>query len=447
MIKEIEPDYPAHILEAFRKKTSKSRMEYHRTAEILPAGSVGGLGATNVPYEIYIERGEGCYVWDIDGNRYLDMFCGDWLMTLGHGNALVKAAISEQLEKGTTFGSPPARLGYELANLIRERFPSVEMLRFATSGTEANLNAVRLARTFTKRGKIAKFHGAYHGSADITLISNCLNADPNVLPLGMFPGTERGVVLLPPNDIKACEEIITREKGDLAAILFEPILGVMGFVPLTREFVHFLRDITRKYDIVLICDEVVTMPLEIGGAQGYYGITPDLTTFGKAIGGGLPLAAYGGRRDLMGLLDPHQHDGRAPLLIASTMGGMAVCLAAGIAAVKQYTPEMHRHLHMLGERARGGVATLAKKYDVPLQVSGVGQFFGLHWTPTKVVDYPSYTTNDYHKIMLFCLALAVRDVLVPELGTFVLSGAMTAADIDVFLAAAEQALFDSELVK
>jgi len=446
MITEIEPGFPASVVEAFRKKTPKCRDEYHRTAEVLPMGSPGGLGSLGVPYDLYIERAEGCHYWDMDGNRYLDMFCGDWLQTLGHGNPKIKAAITAQLEKGTTFGCFPAHLGLELANLMRERIPSVEMMRFACSGTEANLNAFRLARTFTKRGKVAKFHGAYHGSADVTLLGNCFD-DPDSPPPGMFPGTERGVVLLPPNDIAACEKIIKREKDDLAAILFEPIMGVMGFVPLTHEFVRFLREITQKYGIVLICDEVVTMPLEVGGAQGYYGITPDLTTFGKAIGGGLPLAAYGGRRDIVGLLDPYQHNGRAPLMIASTMGGMPICLAAGIAAVKQYTPEMHRHLHNLGDRARAGINALAKKHNIPLQAIGVGQFSGLHWTPTKVVDFKTYSTGDQFKVHAFWFAMAVRGVIGGGCGTFLVSAPMTTADIDQFLVAAEQALYDCEFIK
>jgi len=446
MIKEYVPAFPARLLDMYRKRTPKSRVEFHRTAEILPGGSPGGLGCdATVGYQVYIERAEGCHLWDMDGNRYLDMFCGDWLQTLGHGNPKVKAAITAQLEKGTTFGCFPANLGYELASLIRERIPSIEMMRFATSGTEANLNAVRLARAFTKRGKIAKFHGAYHGSADITLMSNIING-PNIVPPGMFPGTERGVVLLPPNDIGACKKTIEQEKDDLAAILFEPIMGCMGFVPLTHEFVRFLREISSKHGIVLICDEVVTMPLDVGGAQGYYGIKPDLTTFGKAIGGGLPLAAYGGRRDIIGLLDDQQHNGRAPITIASTMGGMPICLAAGIAAVKQFTPQMHRHLHMLGDRARSGLAALAKKHNVPLQVTGVGQFSGLHWAPTKVVDFPSYTTSDYSKMMAFWTAMAARGFVGAGLGTFLVSAPMTSADIDEFVVAAEQALYDCEFV-
>lgn len=442
----MDSGYPQHLVEAFRKKTPKSRGETERAAAIIPYGSPSGLGFFLLPHEIFIERGDGCYVWDADGNRYLDLFGGDWLLPLGHGNRQVREAITAQLVKGTTFGGPAVGLGYELASLIRERMPSVEMIRCATSGTEANQNAMRLARAFTGRGKIAKLSGAYHGTADVLLLSNGLNTDPAYVPPGLIPGTTQEVVLLPPNDRAACENIIEREKDDLAAVLLEPILGVCGFLPNSREFVHRMREITRRYGILLIFDEVVTMPLDVGGAQGLYGIVPDLTTFGKAIGGGLPLAAYGGRRDVMGLLDPHQHDGMPPVAIASTMGGMPICLAAGIAALKQLTPAVHRHLHALGTHLRDGIAALAHEHDVPLQATGVGQFVGIHWTPTEVVDYPSFVTSNRQIVGRICFSLAIQGFLAPFLGVFVLSTPMTIADIDRLLAALEQALRDNNLI-
>jgi glutamate-1-semialdehyde 2,1-aminomutase len=321
------------------------------------------------------------------------------------------------------------------------------MIRFATSGTEANQNAMRLSRTFTGRGKIAKLSGAYHGTADVLVISNGLNTDPKYVPPGLIPGTQQDVVLLPPNDIATCEKILEREKDNIAAVLLEPIMGVCGFLVNTREFVHFIRDITHKYGILLILDEVVTMPLDVGGAQGYYGITPDLTTFGKAIGGGLPLSAYGGRRDVMGLLDALQHSGYPPLGIAATMGGMPICLAAGLATLRQLTPEVHRHLHKLGDHMREGVAAIANKHKVPLQATGIGQFIGIHWTPTKVVDYPSFTTSDRQTVVNICFSLAVQGFLAPSLGLFVLCAPMTIADIDSFLNALEQALRDNGLIR
>jgi glutamate-1-semialdehyde 2,1-aminomutase len=437
---------PGHLVEAYKEKTPKSRAEFERVAPLIPQGSPSGLGFIHYPYEVFIERGEGAYLWDMDGNRYLDLFDGDWLLPLGRGNPQVKAAIEAQLARGTTFGGPAAEVGYELASLIHQRMPSVEMIRFATSGTEANQHAMRVARTFTGRGKIAKLSGAYHGTADVLLISNGLNTDPKYVPPGLIPGTQQDVVLLPPNDIPNCQKIIEREKDNIAAVLFEPIMGVCGFLANTREFVHFMRDITRKYGILLIFDEVVTMPVDVGGAQGYFGITPDLTTFGKAIGGGLPLSAYGGRRDVMGLLDNAQHNGNPPLGIASTMGGMPICLASGLATLRQLTPEVHHHLHKLGDHMREGIAAIAQKHKVPLQATGMGQFIGIHWTPTKVVDYPSFTTSDRLTIANLCFSLAVQGFLAPFLGLFVLCAPMTIADIDSFLGALEQALHDNALI-
>ncbi|HXR36472.1 MAG TPA: aminotransferase class III-fold pyridoxal phosphate-dependent enzyme [Candidatus Binataceae bacterium] len=438
--------YPKHLEETFLRKTPKSREAYERAKSIIPSASPGGLGLVHYPYQVFIDHGEGCYMWDLDRNRYLDLVNGDWLMPLGHGNPQVKAAIAAQLEKGTTFAAPPGDLGYELASLIQQRMPSVEMIRFATSGTEANQNAMRVARTFTGRGKIAKLSGAYHGTADQLVIRNGLNTDPRYEPPGLMPGTREDVVLLPPNDAEACEKIIEREKDHLAAVLFESIMGVCGFLCSSHEFVRRIRAITEKYGILLIFDEVVTMPLDTGGAQGYYKVKPDLTTFGKAIGGGLPLAAYGGRRDVMGLLDPHQHELNPPLAIAATMGGMAICLAAGIAAIKQLTPQAHRHLHALGDHMRDGIAKIARKHNVPLQATGIGHFTGIHWTPTKVVDYPSFTTSDRRIIDKICFSLATQGFLAFAMGFFVLSTPMTTADIDQFLAALEQALKDNDLI-
>jgi len=224
-------------------------------------------------------------------------------------------------------------------------------------------------------------------------------------------------------------------------------MGCLGFIANTHEFVHFMREITRQYGILLIFDEVVTMPLDVGGAQGYYQIKPDLTTFGKVIGGGLPLAAYGGRRDVMGLLDIHQHKGNPPIAIASTMGGMPICLAAGIATLKQLTPEAHRHLHKLGDHIRDGIARLAQKHNVPLQATGVGHFSGIHWTSTKVVDYPSFTTSNRQIVANICFSLAIQGFLAPFMGMYVLSTPMTITDIDQFLDAMEQALRDNNLIQ
>jgi len=434
------------VIQEYCKKMPKCLIESERASELLPLGSPGGLGMFVMPHEITVERGEGCHVWDVDGNKYLDFFCGDWTAALGHCNKEIMAGISEQLAKGTTFGLPSVDLGPELAGLIQERMPSMEMMRFTSSGTEANQNAMRLARAFTGRKKVAKLSGAYHGSTDELTIQNALNKPEDVVP-GMPIGAQESLVLLPPNDIATCKKIIEEEKDNLAAILFEPVMGVAGFIPNTREYVQFIRDITEEHNILLIFDEVVTTPLGVGGAQGYYGIRPDLTTVGKVMGGGLPLAGYGGRKDVMGMLDFRRVKPDQPfVMIASTYGGMPICLAAGIAAMRGLTPEVHDHLGNLGDYMRDGINKLAQKHNIPLQATGVAQFTGIHWTPTKVVDYPSFMTSDRDVLRNIMYALAVHGVIGTPMGQFLCTSPMTTADIDFFLEALEQSLRDVDLI-
>lgn len=434
------------IMKEYSAKMPNCRAESERASQILPMGSPGGLGMFVMPHEITVDHGKGAYLWDVDGNKYLDFFCGDWTAALGYCNEGIMAAVSEQLAKGTTFGLPAGGLGPELAGLLQQRMPSLDMVRFTCSGTEANQNAMRLARGYTGRKKVAKLSGGYHGSTDELTIQNALNKPDDDVP-GMPIGAKESLVLLPPNDIAACEKIIEQEKDNLAAILFESVMGVAGFIPCTQEFVDFIREITDKHGIVLIFDEVVTTPLGTGGAQGYYGVRPDLTTFGKVMGGGLPLAGYGGRKDIMGMLDFRINEPDKPfMMIASTYGGMPVCLAAGIAALKQLTPEVHEHLDMLGQYMRDGINQLAQKHNIPLQATGLSQFIGIHWTPTKVVDYPSFLTSDRAVINNIMYGLAVRGCLGTPMGQFLCTSPMTRADIDFFLDALEQSLRDNELI-
>jgi len=434
------------VMQEYSERMPKCRIESERASEILPMGSPGGLGMFVMPHEITVDRGEGAYLWDVDGNKYLDFFCGDWTAALGYCNEGIMAAISEQLAKGTTFGLPAGGLGPELAGLLQERMPSLDMVRFTCSGTEANQNAMRLARGYTGRKKVGKLSGGYHGSTDELTIQNALNKPEDDVP-GMPIGARESVVLLPPNDIAACEKIIEQEKDNLAAILFESVMGVAGFIPCTQEFVNFMREITEKHGILLIFDEVVTVSLGTGGAQGYYGIKPDLTTFGKVMGGGLPLAGYGGRKEVMGMLDFRiTEPGKPFMMIASTYGGMPVCLAAGIASLKQLTPQVHDHLDNLGDYMRDGINNLAQKHDIPLQATGVSQFTGIHWTPTTVVDYPSFLASDRSVINNIMYALAVHGVLGTPMGQFLCTSPMTTADIDFFLEGLEQSLGDIDLI-
>ena len=344
----------------YRERTPASRAAFERNQKAVPGGVPAGLGVM-LPYPLYIERAEGCHVWDADGHRLVDMLNGDWVFPLGHGNPKINAAITAQLRKGITFCQPEPDLQYALAQLIQERIPSMERMRFTTSGTEATMMALRVARAFTGRPKIAKIMGGYHGTHDASVIANGRYSDPTFVPRGLIPGTREGVVLLPYNDVTESERIIREEAKDLAAVIVEPMLGGSGMIPARQEYLERLRSVTAQCGVVLILDEVVTCTLGPHGAQGRTGIVPDLTTLGKALGGGLPLGAFGGRSDMMDLVDSALHPFDRPVRHASTVGGIPLCLAAGVAQLEQLTPEVHAHIEALGDQVRSGVGALATR--------------------------------------------------------------------------------------
>jgi glutamate-1-semialdehyde 2,1-aminomutase len=371
----------------------------------------------------------------------------DWLLPLGYGNPQVEAAMHAQIAKGSTYCQPDPDLGYEFARLLQQRFPALERMRFTASGTEATMMALRMARVFTGRGKVAKVRGGYHGIHDVSMVANGRYLNTASIPDGLIPGTQEHVTLLPYNDPDGAEALIEADRNDLAAVIVEPMLGGSGMIPGTPEYLQRLRDVTAQHGIVLIFDEVVTGTLGPHGAQGTYGITPDLTTLGKALGGGTPLGAFGGRADIMNLLDQALHPYPPPVRHASTLGGSPLCLAAGLAQMQQLTPELHEHLAALGDRLRAGVTHLARHYGIPLQVTGMGQFFGLHWTPDPVVDFSSFCRSQVQNIRSLVLSLCNEGYfLFYFIGHGVLSAPMANEHIDGFVAALDHALHEAELV-
>jgi glutamate-1-semialdehyde 2,1-aminomutase len=436
---------PGRSESRYRDRTPKSRAAFDRNQRAVPGGVPAGLGVM-LPYPLYIERAHGCHVWDADGHRLVDMLNGDWVFPLGHGNERIDAAITAQLKKGITFCQPEPDLQYALSQLIQERIPSIERMRFTTSGTEATMMALRVARAATGRPKIAKIMGGYHGTHDVSVIANGRYTDPTFVPRGLIPGTKESVVLLPFNDSDECERIIRAEAEDLAAVIVEPMLGGSGMIPATRDYLERLRSVTAECGVVLIFDEVVTCTLGLHGAQGLFGVIPDLTTLGKALGGGLPLGAFGGRSDLMDLVDSALHPFDRPVRHASTVGGIPICLAAGVAQLEQLTSEVHAHIENLGERLRSGVNALGRRLDVPLQATGVGQFFGLHWTSVPVVDIDTAFTSDSDIIGRLALGLCNEGYLLFYFNLMgVVSLPMTTEDVDGFIAALEATLKENDL--
>ena len=420
----------------FRGLTPRSRVAFAATESIIPAGTPGGL-AQGFPHAIFAQRADGCHLWDADGRRLLDLMNGDWLFPTGHATPGITKAISNQLSRGSTFSIPDADLGREMATRLRDRIPSMERMRFTTSGTEATMFAMRLARAFTGRAKIAKVYGGYHGTNDVAMVGNGHHREPSEVPAGLIPGVADQVVLIPYNNAEGAASIILENAEDLAAVIIEPMLGAAGMIPATKEYLQKLRDVTESLGILLIFDEIVTFTLSYGGAQSWYGIRPDLTTLGKAIGGGLPLAAFGGRSDVMDLVDPYRNDQFPPVRHGSTTGGIPICLAAGIAVLDILDEDSYAKLHKLGDQLRSGVRKIADRLGLPLQVTGLGHFFGLHWTPDEVHDFRPSPREEVRRIVV---GLYNEGFLMFTNGAGVASTPMTSDDIADFVAALPAAI-------
>lgn len=341
---------------------------------------------------LFIERGEGARVWDIDGNDYLD-YIGSWgPLIVGHAHPAVVAAIERTAVNGTSFGAPTL-LETEMAKLVCERMPSVEIVRMVNSGTEATMSALRLARGYTGRNKIVKFEGCYHGHADSLLIK----AGSGVATLGLpdSPGVPEQVaahtLTLPYNDPEAVKLAFERFGEEIAAVIVEPIAGNMGVVPPLPEFLPGLRTITKQYGSLLIFDEVMTgFRVGLHSAQGLYGITPDLTCMGKVIGGGLPVGAYGGRRDIMERMAPS-----GPIYQAGTLSGNPLAMAAGIETLKLLgQPGVYEELERKAAALEEGFLANAKEAGIASTINRVGSMVCPFFTEQKVVNYDTAKTSD-----------------------------------------------------
>jgi glutamate-1-semialdehyde 2,1-aminomutase len=383
---------------------------FARAQKLLPGGvnspvrafrSVGGE-----PF--FTERADGAYLWDVEGKRYID-YVGSWgPMIVGHNHPAVREAVERAIRNGLSFGTPcPAEV--TMAETIVSLIPSMDMVRMVNSGTEATMSAIRLARGATGRSKIVKFEGCYHGHGDSFLVK----AGSGALTFGVptSPGVPKAsadlTLTLPYNDIDAAKLLFTQEGKEIAGLIIEPVAGNMNCIPPNEGYLQALRELCTEHGVLLIFDEVMTgFRVALGGAQAYYGITPDLTCFGKIIGGGMPVGAYGGRRDLMEQIAP-----AGPIYQAGTLSGNPVAMAAGLAMLQLIqAPGFYEDLTARTVRLTDGILAEAKKAGVPFSVNRVGAMFGLFFTDETVESYAQATTADVAAFNRFFHGMLERGV-------------------------------------
>jgi glutamate-1-semialdehyde 2,1-aminomutase len=383
---------------------------FARAQKLLPGGvnspvrafrSVGGE-----PF--FTERADGAYLWDVEGKRYID-YVGSWgPMIVGHNHPAVRQAVERAIGNGLSFGTPCAA-EVTMAETIVSLIPSVDMVRMVNSGTEATMSAIRLARGATGRSKIVKFEGCYHGHGDSFLVK----AGSGALTFGVptSPGVPKAsadlTLTLPYNDIDAARLLFTQEGKDIAGLIIEPVAGNMNCIAPKEGYLQALRELCTEHGVLLIFDEVMTgFRVALGGAQAYYGITPDLTCFGKIIGGGMPVGAYGGRRDLMEQIAP-----AGPIYQAGTLSGNPVAMAAGLAMLQLIqAPGFYEDLTARTVRLTDGILAEAKKVGVPFSVNRVGAMFGLFFTDETVESYAQATTADVAAFNRFFHGMLERGV-------------------------------------
>lgn len=425
-----------------KRESQRSREIFERAEKVLVGGvnspvrafrSVGGE-------PLIIERASGPYLYDADGNELLDYVCSWGAILLGHSNAAIAEAIADQASRGTSFGVT-TELELELATLITQAIPFLEKIRFVSSGTEATMSAVRLARGVTKRDFIVKFEGCYHGHADSFLSQ----AGSGLATLGIAecPGVPQALAGLtlnvPFNNLQAIEKVFSAHKGKIAAIIVEPIAANMGVVPPETGFLQGLQQIAHKNGALLIVDEVITgFRLQNGSAQELLGIEGDLTTLGKIIGGGVPVAAYGGRAELMNHVAP-----LGPVYQAGTLAGNPLAMRAGIAALKQLAkPGLYEEMAQLAQRLVSGLRVELTAAGIPAQINAMGSLATVFFTQGPVKNYADAKRSDTKRYArLFREMLARGIFLAPsQFEAAFLSAAHTSADIDRTLAAAHEAL-------
>ena len=424
-------------------KTSKSDKLFEKAQRLIPGGVNSPVRAFKSVGRnpVFIQKALGSKMWDVDGNKYID-YVGSWgPMILGHARPEILDAIRTTAKDGTSFGAATKR-EVEMAELICSIVPSIEMVRMVNSGTEATMSAIRLARAFTGKDKIIKFEGCYHGHADSFLIK----AGSGAMTFGVpdSPGVPQAIgnatLNARYNDISSVANLIDAHRDQIAALIVEPVVGNMGCVPPNKDFLQGLRSLCTKNNIVFIFDEVMTgFRVSLGGAQQLYGITPDLTTLGKIIGGGLPVGAYGGKKEIMKLVAPS-----GPMYQAGTLSGNPLAMAAGIRMLKILSGKksIYTKLEKSSAKLERGIQSIIDKHHLPLTQNRVGSMFTLFFTNERVVDYETAKTSDTKKFASYFSSMLDQGIyLAPsQFEAAFMSAAHSDKDIERTIKASEIAL-------
>ena len=422
--------------------TARSKKLFDRARELIPGGvnsparawtSVGGT-------PLFFNRAKGSHIWDEDGNELIDYVCSWGPMILGHAHPAVLAAVQEAAVNGTSFGAPTAA-EVSMAELVVSAVPSIEMVRFVSSGTEATMSALRLARAYTGRNKIMKFDGGYHGHDDALLVSAGSAAAGHGIAdsAGVHPDYARDTLVAPYNNLAAVEKVFSDNPGQIACIIVEPIAGNMGVVPPGDGYLEGLRSISEKDGALLIFDEVISgFRASLGGAQSVFGVTPDITCLGKIVGGGLPVGAYGASKEIMNTVAP-----LGPMYQAGTLSGNPVAMAAGIAMLEELgKPGVYEELDRKGAALAKGLSEAFAEAEVPARVNRVGSLLTIFFTGDPVTDMESASSTDRDRFGKFFHAIVEEGVYPPpsQFEAWFVSLAHTDEDIANTVAAAKRAL-------
>jgi glutamate-1-semialdehyde 2,1-aminomutase len=432
------------ILARYTERTHKSRELDQRAKSSLPGGDTR-WATYHMPYPIYMERGAGCRLFDADGSAYIDFQNNYTSLVHGHAHPAITDAIQKQAARSVVYGAP-AEQQFELADLIAKRLPGVDQLRFTNSGTEGSMMAMRAARAFTGKPIILKMDGGYHGSHDMSEVNITPDLSGERLPIpkveadGVPDSVLQSTAVARYNDLVSVEEVLDAHKDQVAAIIVEPIMNTAGMIVADESFLRGLRSLCDRRGILLIFDEVVTMRLHANGYQGKTNVLPDLTALGKLIGGGLPVGAFGGRKEIMSLYDPARTNG---FHHSGTFNGNPLTMAAGVASVTALMPQAIDHINQLGVMLRAGMDEAFAEAGIHGYTTGEGSLTYVHWTKDKVqtaADVVRWKQKAAELPRLLHMELLNLGIFAANRGLFNLSTPMTTAEIDQALAAFRSAL-------